>query len=124
MRADQAFEGCVHGVAEKTSALAELALDKMLDKIEKQGDFLPVPVLLATADMALKRLGYSAGKGPGATNNTINNYNFAAVNPELLAKARDRMRTVHGVTITEAEVLPSPETPALSQPATEMKEAS
>lgn len=111
----------------KTGALAELALDRLLEKMETPSEALQAPFLLQTADTALRRLGYgqpkpAPGQQPGGGNVTVN---IGLVSPERLAAAREKMKRLHGVTVEE--IVPSPlpsHPPAVASPVEDTLEAS
>lgn len=105
-------------IMQATTAMTELALDKINKKLEDIGDELSVTELKEIADMGLKRLGYGAAlKGPAGPNINISAQNgFVVVDRGDLDEARRRMAEVHGVgsspkqlaaPVLDATVLPS-----------------
>lgn len=74
------------GIIEKVEAVADIALDHLIDKMADQGSVLPVKSLTEVADTMLSRLGYggSRGGGPVAGPTPVN----LTVNNVILTQAR------------------------------------
>ena len=92
------------GIAEKVNAMADMALDQILDQLDKNGKMqganlppiIPHDSLRSTVDMALKKLGYGLPQVSGASpisNTQVN----VTINAETLAAAREKMKQLHGV---------------------------
>lgn len=75
-------------VIEKTEVVADMALDLMQDRLHDIGTELPLRELRETADMALRRLGYS-GEAQGRNNGV--NVNVGIVTADILASAKEVM---------------------------------
>lgn len=101
------------GLMEKTAAIAEMAMDQILEQLESNGKaqsvgapIIPHDELRSTADMAMKKLGYGLPSKSGDSpvqNNQIN----LTIDANLLAQAREKMKQIHGVE-TAAPALPAP----------------
>jgi hypothetical protein len=80
----------------KTTKVAERALDLMADKLEKQGDKIPMNLLNEVAMGTLDRLGYAPkAPGPSVAVNVSNNDNRVVMIPidaNALQEARDAIR--------------------------------
>lgn len=109
-RSGDASDRIVSGVVEKTGALAELALDRMLERMNSPGEVLPTPLLLQTIDTSLKRLGYTSPARPPANSAASSpspsvTVNVAVVSAEQLAAARERMKVLHGIDVAPTREL-------------------
>lgn len=95
-------------IRDQINGVAQLALEKLGEKIEdtEDGKFL-----LDTADKMLHKLGYAPkvdhNPSAGNTNNTQNN--FYGVNPELLAQARENSKKGTLLNGDTTSALPAPE---------------
>lgn len=90
------YSGAIlHSVREKTLGLADRAVTKLQEKLELEGDSLPVKSLVEIADLALKRTGH--GEGGAATAAPVN-INIGVVDSQILREARERMRAVQSST--------------------------
>lgn len=71
-------------IAGKATALAELSLDTMSERLERDGDTMPLGQVIKTVAFATKLLGYGPGKPltPGATPVQVQ------INAEVLAEER------------------------------------
>lgn len=91
-------------VQNKVSAVADIALDQLLEQLEKnqaaQSAGAPIIThdeLRSTADMALKKLGYglpAPGNGASPVQNTQIN---VSIDAGMLSEAREKMKKLHGV---------------------------
>lgn len=89
---NQDIIGAFSGIADKTAALAEAALDTLQDRVEAKGRDLPTAELTSIADLTLKKLGYSQPEvGPPGANVTVN---ILQANSEALARARAKLEKV------------------------------
>lgn len=84
-------------IVQKTTAVAERALDIMLDKMEKQADKIPMQVVAEVATNALDRLGYAPKAAAAVQVNvdnstTSNQVVMVPISPEALEEARDAIR--------------------------------
>lgn len=84
-------------IVQKTTAVAEKALDLMLDKMEKQADKIPMQIVSEVATNALDRLGYAPQRNPQVQVNVDNSTNsnqvvMVPISPEALEEARDAIR--------------------------------
>ncbi len=71
-------------IAGKATALAELSLDTMSERLERDGDTMPLGQVIKTVAFATKLLGYGPGKPltPGAAPVQVQ------INAEVLAEER------------------------------------
>ena len=74
-------------IVDRATALAELSLGVLSERIEQSGDTMPLRALIDTTAMALKALGFGPGKTPSPASVQVN-----VADPELLERARERMR--------------------------------
>lgn len=85
-----------HAIVGKTTQVAEAALDLMLEKLEKQGDKIPMQLVTEVATSTLDRLGYGPKKGPEVQVNVDNSDKrqvvINSVTIEALAEAREALR--------------------------------
>lgn len=85
-----------YAIINKTTAVAEAALDLMLAKIEKQGDKIPMNLITDVATSALDRLGYAPRTAPSVevNVNAVDNRKVVMVpiSSEALVEARDAIR--------------------------------
>lgn len=101
-------------VSEKTTTMTELALDHLIDKVDRTGRAMDVVQLQNIAELGLKSLGYGANKNSAAPSVNVV-VNTGAVSRDELERARQRMREAHGVLpspLPDAGGLPSPLVPA------------
>lgn len=83
----------------KGFAATELALDKVLEKLDTPAaELIPVETLLNIVDVNMKRFGYNNAP----TNAPVLNINLGATTPEQLAEARARLRDRSGAVEIEA----------------------
>ena len=79
------------GIAERATALANLTLDVMTDRIEREGGDMPLSELCNAAEMGLKMLGFGAPRGRGVSPSPAT-VNVGHVDANLLEAAREKMR--------------------------------
>ena len=78
-------------IAGQATALAEMSLDLMSERIERDRDHIPLRQVRDVAAMALKFLGYGGRRersGPPAQVNV----DLSAIDADVLAAAREKMR--------------------------------
>lgn len=75
------------GLADKINGLAGQAIDALAERLETQGDTLPISQVIAIADLATKRAGFGDG-GPQAPQIQQN----FMISSEQLEAARSKMR--------------------------------
>jgi len=79
----------------KTTRVAEMSLDLMIDKMEKQGDKIPMNIVTGVATSALDRLGYAPKTAPSVEVN-VNQDNrkvvMVPISAGALEEARDAIR--------------------------------
>lgn len=107
-RSADASEKILGDIVAKTGAVAEMALDKLLVKLESPNEVLPAPFLLQAMDTSLKRLGYGAPAAVAAGVQANVTVNIGTVSSEALASARQKLRTLHGVEEVQAVTEVSP----------------
>jgi hypothetical protein len=91
------------GIKAKGYAAAELALDRLNNKLEgPEGDLFTPDTLLQVIDTTMKRFGYDNAKNQAP----VFNFNLGTVTPEQLAEAREKLRRNNE--ITELKALPPP----------------
>ncbi len=99
----------------KTTKVAERALDLMADKLEKQGDKIPMNLLNEVATGTLDRLGYAPNKvqGPSVSVNVSDNrVVMVPIDASALQEARDAIRAAEARrTIEHRELEVEPESP-------------
>lgn len=86
-RRDAHAEALSAGVIDKAEALAELGLDVMTEKVERERESLGLPVLKEVTEMAMKALGMNGHSGPVQQTNIV----VAGVSQEQLAAARAKL---------------------------------
>jgi hypothetical protein len=103
---------CAEGIPEKLRVVADIALDKLADKISMSED---PEFILDAADKALHRMGYapaSARNGYGAGQGVqVNQQNVFMLSKEDLEQARGVMRNQGLFQGQEAELVPVPVDP-------------
>lgn len=97
------LEGVGGSIVEKVKTVADMALDQIIDQLEKNSmaqragaPVIATDELRATADMALKKLGYglpSAGNTSPVHATQIN----VSIDAGALAAAREKMQKLYGV---------------------------
>jgi len=108
-RSEQYSQEVTSGVSEKMGAMTEMALDKLNEKLQLQGDAMPVETLLSIADTGLKRMGYSASKNSHAPVVNVG-VTIAAVDRRALEEARAMVNSKFGVASNSTIPPSSPET--------------
>ena len=100
------------GLMNKAAAIADMAMDQLLEQLDSNGKAQSVgaPILAhdelrSTADVMLKKLGYGLPQKGGEAPVQQNNVNIT-VDANLLREAREKMLQITGVT-------PSPPAPPL-----------
>ncbi len=104
-RSEEASNCLVSDVKDKMLAVTEVALDRLADKLQSQGELMPMDTLVGVVSMGMKSLGYGARAGPVVQVNQVN------VSPELLAEARRRMEASYSISLAPAAdttALPAP----------------
>ena len=93
MRRELHFDRISEDVADKLNTLSEMTLDRAIDRVEEQGDTMPMSVLLDTGKMALNAMGFG-GRGNGVSVNINQNDNRSVVinDANALARSRERMK--------------------------------
>jgi hypothetical protein len=76
-------------VREKTLGAAEQAIDAISKRLEETSDVIPLPILIDTADVLLKRSGFGESKSPLTPNVNVQ---VGLVTQGQLEEARGRMR--------------------------------
>lgn len=104
-RSGNASDAILVGIREKLASVAELALEEMESRLETEAGVMPFAEIEASANLALKGLGYSANAKsapPGvSTSVTVN------VDAALLATAREQRSRLYGGA-QEVNLLPQP----------------
>lgn len=83
-------------VTDRATAVAEVALERLQERLETTGDVLPVSTLLDISDKSMKWLGFGA-KASSPTQVQVN----VGVDPAALARARELLKQSHGLTVEE-----------------------
>lgn len=91
-RRQEHFQNVSNNVVQKLEALADLCVDEMASRIDKQTD-VPLSTLKEVGESALKMLGFGQPKSGPATSHTTN---ILIADKEALAEARARMAQVKG----------------------------
>jgi len=78
-------------LVQRVEALAEVALETMTQKLEREGESIGLSTLREVSETALRSLGFGMRESPRAGQNaqTITNNNMIVVDRETLARARD-----------------------------------
>lgn len=97
-------EAVTQDIKDKGFAAAELALDHLNQKLESQGELMPVETLLNVIDTTMKRFNYQGAQQQAPTFN----FNIGTVTADQLAAARARLRRVDEP--IEVKALPVPPT--------------
>lgn len=91
-------EGHDAALRSKLTRVAESSLDAILERVQKQGDKVPIDFLTEVATSSLDRLGFGPKKDPPSVNVQVNNLNqpvvLPSVSPLALEEARAAMRRV------------------------------
>ncbi len=78
-------------IAERATALAELSLDVLTERIKRNGHSMPLGEVRDVTQMALKMLGYPARQVRGGSPAPVTP-NLEVVDAKVLAAAREKMR--------------------------------
>ena len=109
-RMQEHHQNVSESVVEKTENLAKLSLDILHERFDDERNVVPLGGVKDTAAMALNALGFgSQGRGNTAPGVVIQ----VGADPELLANAREKMRTINAVVEVEED-----EDPQLALPST------
>lgn len=102
------FENTSHHVISKMEGIAMQAADLIAERLEEEGDNIPITQLNSTAELALKALGYGSGPRQQSLSVSVSNEVGVriAVDREELEAARLRMRNL--------AVGPRPDTPLVT----------
>lgn len=96
-RHDEFSSAVVVGLADRLNGLAGQGLQILAEKLETQGDTIPVSQVLDITEMALKRAGFGEAKaGPAQINNYV-------ISPQELADARNAMRSPKAIELKSEE---------------------
>jgi hypothetical protein len=87
------YNAVVDGIQKKTATMVELAVDRIIDRVETFGDVMGIDDLNEIADKGAKRLGFGPAAHPGLAV-TVG----VAVGRGDLEEARQRMQARFGVT--------------------------
>jgi hypothetical protein len=80
-------------IISKTTEVAEMGLDLILDRMKSKRDQIPLSTLKEVTGDALQRLGYTSAPPPGAAGvNVTGNATFVTVSAQDLAEARAVVR--------------------------------
>lgn len=91
-RRDLHFAAISQDVASKVSGLAELSLDVLEERIERERDAISLGLVKDTAEMALKAAGYIGPKpGTGSRNGDTNIFLPGSIDAQTLADSRELM---------------------------------
>ncbi len=95
-------------IVDKTEVLADLAVDVLTERLERERDSLPLRMVKETAEMSLKALGYG-GRPISVQINDPENVRIGLVDSVVLENARRKMKLVQDVEEdTDTPALPSP----------------
>jgi hypothetical protein len=104
-----AYSARLHaGIADKTAKAADLALDLVIESLDKKRDKIPFAELTEFTDRTLERLGYGASNG-SSVNVQVNT--APTVTKEQLADARRDLRAVEDQRQKTIEATPLPSEP-------------
>ncbi len=95
-------ENVSHSVIERVSGLAGLSLEVLHDRIKEEKEDIPLGIVLDSATLMLKSMGYGPKQTAAAPVATIN-LNLNGAPAEVLAAARDDLRKTHVENTVEAE---------------------
>lgn len=98
-------------VRAKTLGAAEMAVDAISKRLEDTAEVIPLPILLDTADVLLKRSGFGESKQMPTPNLNVN---VGVVTQAQLSEARERMRELkpEAKPVIELQQVPEPLAPA------------
>ncbi len=95
-------ENVSHSVIERVSGLAGLSIEVLEERIKAEREDIPLGIVLDSASLMLKSMGYGPKVGPAAPAATIN-LNMNGAPAEVLAQAREDLRKTHVENTVEAE---------------------
>ncbi len=95
-------ENVSHSVIERVSGLAGLSLEVLQERIKEERADIPLGIVLDSATLMLKSMGFGPKVGPAAPTATIN-LNLNGAPAKVLAEARDDLRRTHVENTIEAE---------------------
>ena len=90
-RREKISQAVATDIVGRAGALAELSLDVLNERIQKDGGTMSTDELCDTAAMALKALGFGARQAPRSGASSVN-VQVNVVDRELLERAREKMR--------------------------------
>ncbi len=94
-------ENVSHSVIERVSGLAGLSIEVLEERINAERDDIPLGIVLDSASLMLKSMGY--GPSPVATPAATINLNMNGAPAAVLAEAREDLRRTHEENTVEAE---------------------
>ena len=95
-------ENVSHSVIERVSGLAGLSLEVLHKRIEEEKEDIPLGIVLDSATLMLKSMGFGPKAAPAPAPTTIT-LNLNGAPAEVLAQARDDLRKTHVENTVEAE---------------------
>lgn len=109
---DEHFANTSHNVVSKMEGVALQAATLISERLEEEGENIPLNQLNSTAETALKALGYTSTPKGGNVQVNVNNELGVrvSVDQEALRVARERMHSI------SSEPTPSPVVPSTSDP--------
>lgn len=99
-------------LVERVEALAEVAIETMTERLEREGQSVGLTTLREISESALKSLGFGMkpNHGSSQTAQTINNNHMIVVDKETLARAREaRVRMQLNADVPSLELAPESE---------------
>ncbi len=101
-RFTQHHENVSHSVIEHVSGLAGLSLEVLRERIQDERDDIPLGIVLDSATLMLKSMGYGPKPTAAAPAATIH-LNVNGASAEVLAEARSTLRQIHEDNTIEAD---------------------
>ncbi len=101
LRFTQHQDNVSHSVIERVSGLAGLSLEVLKERIEEERDDIPLGIVLDSATLMLKSMGF--GPKPVTARATTIHLNVNGASAEVLAEARNDLRRTHVENTVEAE---------------------
>lgn len=102
LRFTQHQDNISHSVIERVSGLAGLSIEVLEERIKEERADIPLGIVLDSASLMLKSLGYGPTQAAATAPTTIN-LNVNGASAEVLAEARDDLRRTHVENTVEAE---------------------
>ena len=96
-------ENVSHSVIERVSGLAGLSLEVLHERIEAEKKDIPLGIVLDSATLMLKSMGFGPKATPAQAPSATINVNLNGAPAEVLAQARDDLRKTHVENTVEAE---------------------